>query len=176
MASFPLSGKEHHEEHCSFGPCRGVLGSEACKWTGPREELVDHIVRAHPFVPRFRGNTTTFMPTHFDRHENFSWHAVVTCLGRDFIVVMKKSGRAPGFSKISSAVAVVGSPEEERKYDYQLRLCGDWHRLTWESNMQGINSLAHCIESGECLQFDVSSAQHLLNGGDLVVELTIYAA
>lgn len=116
------------------------------------------------------------MPAHFDRHENFSWHAVVTCLGRDFIVVMKKSGRAPGCSKISSAVAVVGSPEEERKYDYQLRLCGDRHRLTWEANMQGINSLAHCIESGECLEFDVSSAQHLLNGGDLVVELTIYAA
>ncbi|KAH7939795.1 hypothetical protein HPB52_017454 [Rhipicephalus sanguineus] len=118
---------------------------------------------------------------HYYIHANtlrspFSWHAVVTCVGWDFMVVTKKSGRAHGGSKVSSAVAVVGSPEEERMYNYQLRLCGNHHRLTWEANVQGINSLAHCIKRGECLELDVSSAEHLRNGGDLIFELTIYTA
>ncbi|KAH7939791.1 hypothetical protein HPB52_017450 [Rhipicephalus sanguineus] len=173
--SFPLSGKAQHEEYCYFGPFRCVLGPEACKWAGPREELVDHVVRAHPFIPRFRGNPTAFTAARFDRPEGFSWFAVVTCLGRDFIAALKKSGTA-GHSKMSTAVAVVGSSEEQRSYHYRLEFCGDRNRLTWEAEMKGINSLSRCIESGDCLVFDLSTAQQLLNGADLVMELSIYGA
>ncbi|KAL1442916.1 hypothetical protein MTO96_030559 [Rhipicephalus appendiculatus] len=49
-AALRMVAKQRHEMTCEYGPSRCVLGWETCKWTGPLEHLVDHILHSHGFV------------------------------------------------------------------------------------------------------------------------------
>lgn len=175
-AAFLIAAKKKHEMTCEHGPSRCVLGGQTCKWTGPLKRLVDHILRWHGFVPRLQGENILITATRFNREEAFSWFALQTCLGRDFVIVLKKSSNGSCCKHFLGLVALVGSNREARNFVYRLRLCGTKHRLTWEASMKGIFSLAERIERGDGLLFDFTTAQRLCNGTNLIMDVAISAA
>ncbi|KAL3173855.1 hypothetical protein MRX96_041401 [Rhipicephalus microplus] len=173
MAALLITAKEKHEMTCEYGPASCVLGRETCKWTGPLRQLVDHVLQSHGFIRRFQGENIAITAARFDREEAFSWLALQTCLGRDFVVVLKTSSNDSSSKQFIALVSLVGYSQEARNFAYRLQLSGPQHRLTWEARMQGIYSLADCVESRDCLLFDLSTARFLCNGTDLIMDISI---
>ncbi|KAH7982258.1 hypothetical protein HPB52_003547 [Rhipicephalus sanguineus] len=175
-AALRIAAKKKHEMACEYRPCPCVLGWETCSWTGPLEQLVDHILRSHGFVTRLQGENILITATRFHRVGAFCWFALQKCLGRDFVVMLKKRSNNSCGKHFIGLVALVGSSLEAQNFVYRLQICGAKHRITWEARMQGVHSLAESVESGEGLVFDSSTAQRLCNGTDLIMDVAISAA
>ncbi|KAH7950013.1 hypothetical protein HPB49_018418 [Dermacentor silvarum] len=169
-----IAAKKAHEDSCEYGPCPCVLGTKSCKWRGPLQEVVDHILRSHDFIPRLQGENLVLTATHFNRAEAFCWVALQSCLGRDFVVMLKK--RNNYHDHFFGVVLLVGSSDEARRFVYRLRLCGAEHRLTWEAKPRSLHSRAETVKSGDGLTFDMGTAERLSNGTDLNVDVTISLA
>ncbi|KAH7938884.1 hypothetical protein HPB52_001824 [Rhipicephalus sanguineus] len=123
-----------------------------------------------------KGENILITATRFDRAEAFCWFALQTCLGRDFVVMLKKRSNNSCCKHFIGLVALVGSSLEAQNFVYRLQFCGAKHRITWEARMQGIHSLAESVESGEGLLFDSSTARRLCNGTDLIMDVAISVA
>lgn len=169
-----IAAKKKHEESCEHGPCPCVLGVKSCKWRGPLQEVVDHILRSHDFVPRLQGENVVLTATRFNRAEAFCWVALQSCLGRDFVVMLKKRNNYR--DRFFGVVLLVGSTEEARRFVYRLQLCGAEHRLTWEAKPRSLHSRPETVKSGDGLAFDMRTAERLSNGADLNVDVAIRLA
>ncbi|KAL1484843.1 hypothetical protein MTO96_049934, partial [Rhipicephalus appendiculatus] len=108
-------------------PCSCVLGEENCSWTGQPEKLADHILSAHGFIPRLQGESVVVTAPNFDSVQNITWFALQTCHGRDFLVMLNKSGENSSFKHFFGVVVLVGSNEDARRFQYRLKLCGSDH-------------------------------------------------
>ncbi|XP_075558132.1 E3 ubiquitin-protein ligase Siah1-like isoform X1 [Dermacentor variabilis] len=169
-----ITAKKKHEGSCEYGPCPCVLGLKSCKWRGPLQEVVNHILRAHDFVPRLQGENVVLTAMRFNRAEAFCWVALQSCLGRDFVVMLKKRNNYR--DRFFGVVLLVGSSEEAQRFVYRLQLCGAEHRLTWEAKPRSLHTRAETIKSGDGLAFDMSTAKRLSNGADLNVNVAISIA
>ncbi|KAL3178704.1 hypothetical protein MRX96_009390 [Rhipicephalus microplus] len=49
-----IADKKRHENSCERGPCCCVLDRKSCKWRGPLQRLLGHILGTHDFVPRLQ--------------------------------------------------------------------------------------------------------------------------
>ncbi|KAL1477566.1 hypothetical protein MTO96_017119 [Rhipicephalus appendiculatus] len=122
-ASLAIAAKQKHEMSCEHGPCSCVLGSESCSWRGRPEKLVDHVLRKHDFIPRLQGENVVLTATSFDSVQDYTWYALQTCHGHDFLVMMKKSTNS-SFKHFFGVVVLVGSSDDERRFQYRLQLSG----------------------------------------------------
>ncbi|KAH7943227.1 E3 ubiquitin-protein ligase Siah1 [Rhipicephalus sanguineus] len=174
--SILIADKKKHENSCEHGPCGCVLGRKSCKWRGPLERLVGHILSTHDFVPRLQGENVVVTATNFRRVEAFCWVALQSCLGRDFVVMLKKRNNRASRNRFFGVVLLVGSSEEARRFLYRLELCGAEHRLSWSARTRNLHSQAETDRSGDGLVFDVSTAERLGNGADLIMDVTISVA
>ncbi|XP_075726089.1 E3 ubiquitin-protein ligase sina [Rhipicephalus microplus] len=174
--SLLIADKKRHENSCERGPCSCVLGRKSWKWRGPLQRLVGHILGTHNFVPRFQGENMVVTATNFRRVEAFCWVALQTCLGRDFVGMLRKRNKRASSNRFFGAVLLIGSSEEARRFLYQLELRGSEHRLSWSARTRNLHSQADIDQSGDGLVLDMSTAAHLCNGADLVMDVTISVA
>ncbi|KAL3196534.1 hypothetical protein MRX96_053967 [Rhipicephalus microplus] len=81
---------------------------------------------------------TSVTAENFDSGQDFTWYALQTCHGRDFIVMLKKSSENSSFKHCFAVVVLVGSSEDAQRFQYRLQVSGSNHRLTLEARMKGI--------------------------------------
>ncbi|KAL3173854.1 hypothetical protein MRX96_041400 [Rhipicephalus microplus] len=172
-ATVSIATKEKHEMSCEHGPCSCVLRGNKCSWMGPPGELVDHILSTHGFIPRMQEQNASVTAENFDSGQDFTWYALQTCHGRDFIVMLKKSSENSSFKHCFSVVVLVGSSKDAHRFQYRLQVSGSNHRLTLEARMKGIHSLVESAQSGDGLIFSTSMAEHFCCGGSLKMDVTI---
>ncbi|KAL3225172.1 hypothetical protein MRX96_049333 [Rhipicephalus microplus] len=171
--SLLIADKKRHENSCERGPCWCVLGRKSCKWRGPLQTLVGHILGTHDFVPRLQGENVVVTATNFRRVESFCWVALQTCLGRDFLVMLRKRNNRASRNRFFGAVLLVGSSEEARRFLYRFELRGAEHRLSWSARTRNLHSQADTDRSEDGLVLDMSTAERLCNGADLIMDVTI---
>ncbi|KAH6943725.1 hypothetical protein HPB50_025877 [Hyalomma asiaticum] len=171
-----ISDKRKHEVTCEYGPCSCVLGWKTCKWRGPLEKLVGHVLGVHDFVPRLQGENVVVTATRYDRVEAFCWVALQSCLGHDFIVMLKKRNNNASRNRFFGVVLLIGSSAEARRFVYRLQLCGAEHRLIWEARTRSLHTQAEAFRNGNGLVFDAGTADLLRNGDDLNMDVTISVA
>ncbi|KAH6919929.1 hypothetical protein HPB50_029082 [Hyalomma asiaticum] len=148
------------------------MGPKACTWEGRPEVFVDHLLRSYASFPRLHGDNVVVTATGFDRPEAFTWLAIQSCLGRDFLVMLKK-GRKEPWCEYLAVVLLVGSAEEARRFVYRVQLRGAAHALSWEARTKSLNSLAETVRSGHGLLFYWMTAERLGNGSVLSMAVRI---
>nr|XP_037291377.1 E3 ubiquitin-protein ligase Siah1-like [Rhipicephalus microplus] len=120
-----------------------------------------------------RGENVVVTATNFRRVEAFCWMALQTCLGRDFVVMLRKRNNRASSHRFLGAVLLIGSSEEARRFLYQFDLRGAEHRLSWSARTRNLHSQADTDRSGDGLVLDMSTAERLCNGADLIMDVTI---
>ncbi|KAH6943724.1 hypothetical protein HPB50_025876 [Hyalomma asiaticum] len=113
------------------------------------------------------------MAPRFDRPEAFCWLAIQTCLGRDFVVVLRKGTSRASCNSYYAVVLLVGSSEEAKRFVYRLHLYGADHRLSWEAKTPGLFSHAETFRCRDGLVFGQETAERLCDGDDLNIDVAI---
>ncbi|KAL3251092.1 hypothetical protein MRX96_055258 [Rhipicephalus microplus] len=86
-------------------------------------------------------------------------------------MLWKRSNRALR-NHFFGAVLLVGSSEEARRFLYRFELCGAEHRLSWSARTRNLHSQTDTNRSGDGLVLDMSMAERLCNGADLIMDVT----
>lgn len=116
------------------------------------------------------------MATRFHRPEAFCWLAIQTCLGRDFVVMLKKGASRASCNCYYAVVLLVGSSEDAKRFVYRLHLYGANHRLSWEARTPSLFFHAETFRCGDGLVFGQGTAKRLCNGDDLNIDVAISVA
>ncbi|KAL3200164.1 hypothetical protein MRX96_053663 [Rhipicephalus microplus] len=90
-------------------------------------------------------------------------------------MLRKRNNRASS-NHFFGAVLLVGSSEEARRFLYRFELRGAEHRLSWSARTRNLHSQADTDRSGDGLVLDMSTAERLCNGIDLIMDVTISVA
>ncbi|XP_075726082.1 E3 ubiquitin-protein ligase Siah1-like [Rhipicephalus microplus] len=123
-----------------------------------------------------KGENVVVIATNFRRVEAFCWVALQTCLGRDFVVMLRKRNNRASSNHSLGAALLVGSSQEARRFLYWFELRGAEHRLSWSARTRNLHSQADTDRSGDGLVLDMSTAERLCNGADLIVDVTVSVA
>nr|XP_037286236.1 E3 ubiquitin-protein ligase sina-like [Rhipicephalus microplus] len=114
--------------------------------------------------------------TNFRRVEAFCWVALQTCLGRDFVVMLRKRNNRVSRNHFFGAVLLIGLSEEALRFLYRFELRGAEHRLSWSARTRNLHSQTETDRSGGGLVLDMSTAERLCNGADLIMDVTVSVA
>ncbi|XP_075726090.1 E3 ubiquitin-protein ligase sina-like [Rhipicephalus microplus] len=109
-------------------------------------------------IPASAGENVVVTATNFRRVEPFCWVALQTCLGRDFVVMLRKRNNRASRNHFFGAVLLIGSSEEAWRFLYRFEMRGAEHRLSWSARTRNLHSQADIDRSGDGLVVDMSTA------------------
>ncbi|KAL3203697.1 hypothetical protein MRX96_053196 [Rhipicephalus microplus] len=154
--SLLIADKKMHENSCERGGpaaacsagslasgedrCRGSWDTFSARTTSFRDYKVQY---------RIDCENVAVTATNFRRVEAFCWVALQTCLGRDFVVMLRKRSNRASRNNFFGAVLLVGSSEEARHFQYRFELRGAEHWLSWSARTRNLHSQADTDRSGD---------------------------
>ncbi|XP_078265514.1 E3 ubiquitin-protein ligase Siah2-like isoform X2 [Rhinoraja longicauda] len=151
-------------------PCPGV----SCKWEGPLEAILPHLVASHHSVVRLRGESVVFLATNIHLPGSAGWVTVQSCLGHHFVLVLEKQVRHEGHQRFLAFVLLLGTSRQAQGFSYRLLLNGKRRRLSWEATPRGVaEGPASSSLSTDSLVFDTVMAQTFTSNGSLAINVTI---
>ncbi|XP_075726084.1 E3 ubiquitin-protein ligase Siah2 [Rhipicephalus microplus] len=136
--------------------CRGSWDTFLARTTLFRDYKVQY---------RIDSENVVVTATNFRRVEAFCWVALQTCLGRDFVVMLRKRNNRVSRNHFFGAVLLIGLSEEALRFLYRFELRGAEPALVTETE-----------RSGGGLVLDMSTAERLCNGADLILGVTVSVA
>ncbi|XP_003803503.1 E3 ubiquitin-protein ligase SIAH1-like [Otolemur garnettii] len=172
--SLPPTEKANHEELCEVRPYSCPYPGVSCKWQGPLDAVMPHLMRKHKPLTALQGKDTVFLATDINLSGVVHWVMMQSCFGFHFMVVLEKQENYHGQERFFAILQLLGTPKQAENFGYQLELTGHRRRLTWEATPRSIQEgIATAITKSDCLAFDTSIAQLFAKNGDLGINVTI---
>ncbi|XP_053435033.1 E3 ubiquitin-protein ligase SIAH1-like [Nycticebus coucang] len=172
--TLPPMEKADHEELCEFRPYSCPYPGVSCKWQGPLDAVVPHLMHKHKPLTALQGEDTVLLATNINLSGVVHWVMMQSCFGFHFMVVLEKQENYYGQERFLAILQLIGTPEQAKNFAYQLELTGHRRRLTWEAIPRSIQEgIATAFMKSDCLTFDASIAQLFAKNGDLGINVTI---
>ncbi|KAH7967078.1 hypothetical protein HPB49_022236 [Dermacentor silvarum] len=112
----------------------------------------------------------------FQREEDFSWFALLSCFRKDFLLMLLKR-RCPDDEDKSCFIAevlMIGPSIETVNFVYRLEFVGQRSRLRMESRPVSVHRIADIsVTGGGGFQFVADIVQHFRDGKDLILNVII---
>lgn len=173
-ASLLYTEKSEHEETCEYRPYLCPCPGASCKWQGPLELVLTHLMMSHKTITTLQGEDIVFLATDINLPGAVDWVMMQSCFGHHFMLVLEKQEKYDGHQQFFAIVQLIGSRKEAENFAYRLELNGNRRRLTWEAMPRSIHEgVASAILNSDCLVFDTSIAQLFADNGNLGINVTI---
>ncbi|XP_016943579.2 E3 ubiquitin-protein ligase sina [Drosophila suzukii] len=173
-ASLVYTEKTEHEETCECRPYLCPCPGASCKWQGPLDLVMQHLMMSHKSITTLQGEDIVFLATDINLPGAVDWVMMQSCFGHHFMLVLEKQEKYDGHQQFFAIVQLIGSRKEAENFVYRLELNGNRRRLTWEAMPRSIHEgVASAIHNSDCLVFDTSIAQLFADNGNLGINVTI---
>lgn len=150
-----------------------ILGS-SCKWYGPLEQVMPHLMNQHKSITTLQGEDIVFLATDINLSGAVDWVMIQSCYGHHFMLVLEKQEKYHGHQQFFAVVQLIGTPKQSENFIYRLELNGHRRRLTWEATPRSIHDgVQSAINTSDCLVFDTHIAQLFADNGNLGINVTI---
>ncbi|XP_075394553.1 E3 ubiquitin-protein ligase SIAH1A-like, partial [Tenrec ecaudatus] len=172
--TLPHGEKATHEVRCEFGPYSCPLPGVCCKWKGPVDAVVPHLMRHRTPITMVEGPNAVLHATDIDLPGTVDWVMIQSCFGFQFMIVMEKQVGLYGHEPIFALVQLIGTREQAENFACQLELSSPGRRLTWTSHPRSIREgVRTAILNHDCLGFDITVAQCFAENDTLSMNVTI---
>jgi len=166
--------KGDHEEHCEYRPYSCPCPGASCKWQGPLEQVMPHLLNLHRSITTLQGEDIVFLATDINLPGAVDWVMMQSCFGHHFMLVLEKQEKYDGLQQFFAIVQLIGTRKQAENFAYRLELSGHRRRLTWEATPRSIHEgVSSAILNSDCLVFDTSIAQLFADNGNLGINVTI---
>uniref|UniRef100_A0A8D0H9I6 E3 ubiquitin-protein ligase n=1 Tax=Sphenodon punctatus TaxID=8508 RepID=A0A8D0H9I6_SPHPU len=171
----PSSHHLHHSHEAVHDPqlipCTCPLFS--CQWEGHLEVVVSHLQQTHR-INILQGAEIVFLATDMHLPAPTDWIIMHSCLGHQFLLVLRKQEKYEGHLQFFATMMLVGTPTQADNFTYRLELNRNQRRLKWEATPR---SVLECVDSvisdGDCLVLNTSLAQLFSDNGSLAIGIAI---
>lgn len=168
------TNKVDHEDSCEYKPYSCPCPGSSCKWYGPLEQVMSHLMHQHKSITTLQGEDIVFLATDINLSGAVDWVMIQSCYNHHFMLVLEKQEKFPGHQQFFAVVQLIGTPKQSDNFIYRLELNGVKRRLTWEANPRSIHEgVQTAINSSDCLVFDTHIAQLFADNGNLGINVTI---
>ncbi|XP_059469160.1 E3 ubiquitin-protein ligase Siah1-like isoform X2 [Neocloeon triangulifer] len=166
--------KVEHEDSCDFRPYVCPCPGAVCKWGGPLENVMAHLMSAHKSITTLQGEDIVFLATDINLPGAVDWVMMQSCFGHHFMLILEKQEKYEGHPQFFAVVQIIGSRKQAENFAYRLELNGMRRRLTYEATPRSIHEgVSTAIHNSDCLVFDPSIAQLFSDNGNLGINVTI---
>ncbi|XP_074593801.1 E3 ubiquitin-protein ligase SIAH1-like [Brevipalpus obovatus] len=177
VLNLTCTDKPDHEDSCEFKsyscPCPG----SNCKWSGPLNKVMHHLMHQHKSITTLQGEDIVFLATDINLSGAVDWVMIQSCFNHHFMLVLEKQERYQNYQQFFAVVQLIGTPKQAEKFIYKLELNGQKRRLTWEATPRSIDEgVQSAINMSDCLVFDSNVAQLFADGANLGINVTITPA
>ncbi|RWS25053.1 E3 ubiquitin-protein ligase SIAH1-like protein [Leptotrombidium deliense] len=166
--------KPEHEDSCEFKPYSCPCPGSSCKWYGPLEQVMPHLMHQHKSITTLQGEDIVFLATDINLSGAVDWVMIQSCYAHHFMLVLEKQEKYHGHQQFFAVVQLIGTPKQAENFIYRLELNGHRRRLTWEATPRSIHEgVQSAINISDCLVFDTHIAQLFADNGNLGINVTI---
>jgi len=151
-----------------------ILIGSSCKWYGPLEQVMHHLMHQHKSITTLQGEDIVFLATDINLSGAVDWVMIQSCYTHHFMLVLEKQEKFHGHQQFFAVVQLIGSHKQAENFIYRLELNGHRRRLTWEATPRSIHEgVQSAINTSDCLVFDTHIAQLFADNGNLGINVTI---
>ncbi|KAG9510674.1 E3 ubiquitin-protein ligase Siah1, partial [Fragariocoptes setiger] len=155
------SNKAEHEVDCEFRPYKCPCPGTACKWSGPVDQVMEHLTQQHKSITTLSGEDIVFLATDINLNGAVDWVMVQSCFDQHFLLVLEKQELKPGRQQFFAMVCLIGPQRLADNFSYRLELNGKRRRLQWEGTPRSIcEGVQSIMSSYDCLVFDSKMTKH----------------
>ena len=168
------TNKGDHEEHCEYRPYSCPCPGASCKWQGPLEQVMPHLLNLHRSITTLQGEDIVFLATDINLPGAVDWVMMQSCFGHHFMLVLEKQEKYDGLQQFFAIVKLIGTRKQAENFAYRLELSGHRRSLTWKATPRSIHEgVSSAILNSDYLVFDTSIAQLFADNGNLSINVTI---
>ncbi|KAH9417110.1 E3 ubiquitin-protein ligase Siah1 [Dermatophagoides pteronyssinus] len=165
--------KPGHEEVCGHKPYICPCPGTSCKWQGPIDQVMPHLMSQHKSITTLEGEDIVFLATDINLSGAVDWVMIQSCFSHHFMLVLEKQEKY-GRQQFYAVVQIIGSEMQAENFIYRLELSGHKRRLVWEATPKSIHDgVQTAINTNDCLVFDTTLAQRFSENGNLGINVTI---
>ncbi|CAG2110997.1 unnamed protein product [Medioppia subpectinata] len=173
-AQLLYTDKPDHEDSCEYKPYSCPCPGSSCKWYGPLEQVMNHLMLQHKSITTLQGEDIVFLATDINLSGAVDWVMIQSCYSHHFMLVLEKQEKFHGHQQFFAVVQLIGSHKQADSFIYRLELNGHRRRLTWEATPRSIHEgVQSAINTSDCLVFDTHIAQLFADNGNLGINVTI---
>ncbi|XP_054160776.1 E3 ubiquitin-protein ligase SIAH1A-like [Oppia nitens] len=173
-AHLVCNDKTEHEDSCEYKPYSCPCPGSSCKWQGPIEDVMTHLMTNHKSITTLQGEDIVFLATDINLSGAVDWVMIQSCYSHHFMLVLEKQEKFHGHQQFFAVVQLIGSHKQADQFIYRLELNGHKRRLTWEATPRSIHEgVQSAINTSDCLVFDTHIAQLFADNGNLGINVTI---
>ncbi|XP_041115908.1 seven in absentia homolog 3-like [Polyodon spathula] len=182
---YSSSSSAGHTENRTSHPCDAGVASPcpcscscplfSCGWQGDLEVVALHLKDTHR-ASTLQGQRIVFLAADVHLLDAEDWVTVQSCLGQQFLLVLKKQERRQGHQQYFAAVMLLGPSRVAERFTYRLELSSERRRLSWESAVRSFaEGLGTVIAESDCLVLNASLAHLFSDKGKLGIRISISA-
>ncbi|KAL3321309.1 E3 ubiquitin-protein ligase Siah1 [Cichlidogyrus casuarinus] len=166
--------KKIHEDTCEFRPYLCPCLDSSCKWIGPLENVMNHLLVSHKNITTLKGEDIVFLATDIALPGAVDWVMMQSCFDSHFMLVLEKQERM-NEQRFYAIVRLIGTRKQAKQFAYRLELTNNRRRLTWDASPSSIHdSVQAAITNCDCLTLDASTAHLFAKNGNLGINVTIW--
>ena len=95
--SLLYTDKPDHEDSCDFKPYSCPCPGSTCKWYGPLEQVMPHLMHQHKSITTLQGEDIVFLATDINLSGAVDWVMIQSCYQHHFMLVLEKQEKYHGY-------------------------------------------------------------------------------
>ncbi|CAB3365773.1 Hypothetical predicted protein [Cloeon dipterum] len=111
--------KVEHEDSCDFRPYVCPCPGAVCKWGGPLENVMAHLMSAHKSITTLQGEDIVFLATDINLPGAVDWVMMQSCFGHHFMLILEKQEKYEGHPQFFAVVQIIGSRKQAENFAYR---------------------------------------------------------
>ena len=104
--------KKSHEESCEYRPYSCPCPGTSCKWQGPLDHVLDHLLQSHKTITTLHGEDIVFLATDINLPGAVDWVMMQCCFDQYFMLVLEKQERHEGHQQFFAVVQIIGTEKQ----------------------------------------------------------------
>lgn len=110
--------KRIHEASCERRPYACPCPGTSCKWEGPLDDVLNHLLTAHKTITTLGGEDIVFLATDIHLPGAVDWVMMQCCFDHYFMLVLEKQERHEGHQQFFAVVQIIGTEKEANAFRY----------------------------------------------------------
>ncbi|CAI8020844.1 E3 ubiquitin-protein ligase SIAH1 [Geodia barretti] len=108
--------KRIHETNCERRPYACPCPGTSCKWEGPLDDVLNHLLTAHKTITTLGGEDIVFLATDIHLPGAVDWVMMQCCFDHYFMLVLEKQERHEGHQQFFAVVQLIGTEKEANAF------------------------------------------------------------
>ena len=108
--------KRIHETSCERRPYACPCPGTSCKWEGPLDDVLNHLLTAHKTITTLGGEDIVFLATDIHLPGAVDWVMMQCCFDHYFMLVLEKQERHEGHQQFFAVVQIIGTEKEANAF------------------------------------------------------------